>query len=62
MTYPVITSWNNHIPSTEAATPRTAEETMWVMGEVTLMERRLAMLIIKPRIPYEYRHKDQGCM
>jgi hypothetical protein len=36
---------------TEAATPRTAEDTMWVMGEVTLMESRLARLIMKPSTP-----------
>jgi hypothetical protein len=35
----------------DAATPRTAAETMWVMGEVNLMESRLARLIINPTIP-----------
>lgn len=47
----VITSWNNHTPSTEPATPLTAEETMWVMGEVTLIDNKLAMLIKKPKTP-----------
>jgi hypothetical protein len=50
--YLVMTSWNNRIPRSDAATPRTAEETMWVIGEVTLIERRLAMLIKKPMAPY----------
>ena len=27
-TYPVITSWNIHIPRTDESTPRTAEDTM----------------------------------
>jgi len=44
-------SWNNHIPRREAATPRTAEEIMCVIGEVTLIERRLAMLMRKPNKP-----------
>jgi len=47
----VIISWNNHIPKRDAATPRTAEETMCVMGDVTLMERRLAILMRKPTTP-----------
>jgi len=44
-------SWKSQAPRIDAATPRTAEETMWVMGEVTLMESRLAMFIKKPRTP-----------
>lgn len=51
-TYVVIMSWNSHIPKSDAATPRTAEEIIWVIGEVTLIDRRLAMLIRKPRTPY----------
>jgi len=47
----VITSLNNHTASIEPATPRTADETMWVMGEVTLIDNKLAMLIKKPKIP-----------
>jgi len=54
-THVVITSLNNHTPSTEPATPLTAEETMWVMGEVTLIDNRLAMLIKKPKTPWVYR-------
>lgn len=53
-TYVVIISWNSHIPSRDAATPRTAEETMCVIGEVTLMESRLAIFIRNPRRPYIY--------
>jgi len=50
-TYVVMISWKSHIPRSEAATPRTADETMCVIGEVTLIESKLAMLIMKPRIP-----------
>lgn len=50
-TYVVIMSWNNHIPKNDAATPRTAEEIMCVMGDVTLIESRLAILMRKPKIP-----------
>lgn len=46
-----MTSLNTHTPRKEAATPRTADETMCVIGEVTLMERRLAILIKKPSTP-----------
>jgi hypothetical protein len=46
-------SWNNDIPRSEAATPRTADETIWVMGEVTLIERRLAILMRNPKTPYQ---------
>lgn len=52
-THVVMISWNNHIPRSEAATPRTAEETICVMGEVTLIESKLAMFIRKPRRPYD---------
>ena len=38
--------------STEPTTPRTAEETMWVMGEVTLIDNKLARLIKKPKTPW----------
>jgi hypothetical protein len=51
-TYDVKMSWNNHMPSKEAATPRTAEEIICVTGEVTLIERRLAMLIMNPSTPW----------
>jgi hypothetical protein len=44
-------SWNSHIPKSDAATPRTAEDTMCVIGEVTLMDNKLAILIKKPIIP-----------
>jgi hypothetical protein len=44
-------SWKSHMPSRDAATPRTAEDTMCVIGEVTLMDSRLAMLMRKPMIP-----------
>jgi len=50
-TYVVMISRNNHTPRREAATPRTAEEIMCVIGEVTLIERRLAMLMRKPNKP-----------
>lgn len=52
-TYVVITSWNSHMPRREAATPRTADETIWVMGEVTLIESKLAILIRKPKRPFK---------
>ncbi len=45
-------SSKNQTPSTDAATPRTAEDTICVIGDVTLMDSRLAMLIKKPRTPY----------
>lgn len=47
----VMISWKSQRPRREAATPRTAEETIWVMGEVTLIDRRLAILIKNPRTP-----------
>jgi hypothetical protein len=50
-TYKVMTSWKSHIPRRVANTPRTADVTMCVMGEVTLMERRAAMLIKNPSVP-----------
>jgi hypothetical protein len=50
-THEVMTSLNSHTPSTDPATPRTAEETIWVMGEVTLIDNKLAMLIKKPNTP-----------
>ena len=51
-------SWNNHIPKSDAATPRTAEDTMCVIGDVTLMDNKLAMLIIKPSTPYIRRRME----
>ena len=48
----MITSLKSHTPNIEAATPRTADETMWVMGEVTLIDNKLAMLIKKPNMPW----------
>ena len=51
-TYCVTTSWKSHTPSSDAATPRTADETMCVMGEVTLMDIKLARLMRKPNAPY----------
>jgi hypothetical protein len=52
VTYVLRTSPKTHIPSTAPATPRTALETMWVIGEVTLIDSRLAKLIKKPSTPY----------
>lgn len=49
----MMISRNNHIPKSEAATPRTADETMCVMGDVTLIDRRLAILMRNPKTPYE---------
>lgn len=51
-TYVLMISWNSQTPSMDAATPRTAEDTICVMGEVTLMDSKLAMLIKKPNMPY----------
>lgn len=50
-THVVMMSWKSHMPRRDAATPRTADETMCVIGEVTLMESRLAMLMRKPKTP-----------
>ena len=47
----VIISLNNFIANSDPATPRTADDTMCVMGEVTLIESKLAMLIRKPTTP-----------
>lgn len=47
----VMTSEKSHMPRMDAATPLTAEETMCVMGEVTFMDNKLAMLIKKPNRP-----------
>lgn len=44
-------SWKNQTPSTDPNTPRTADEIMCVIGEVILMERRLAMPMRKPMTP-----------
>jgi hypothetical protein len=52
VTYLLRKSPKTHIPSTAPATPRTALETMWVIGEVTLIDSRLAKLIKKPSTPY----------
>jgi hypothetical protein len=46
-----IMSPKYHIPNRDAATPLTADDTMCVIGEVILMDRRLARLIIKPMAP-----------
>lgn len=51
-TYELRTSLNSHAPRRAPATPRTALETMWVIGDVTLIERRLAILIKNPSTPY----------
>lgn len=51
-TYTEMISLNNDQPRIDAATPRTADETICVMGEVTLMESKLAMLIKNPKTPY----------
>ena len=47
-----MTSEKTHTPRKEAATPRTADDTMCVMGEVTLMDKRLAIHMRKPIIPF----------
>lgn len=47
----VMISWNNAIAKRDPATPRTADDTMCVMGEVTLIESKLAILIRKPTTP-----------
>ena len=56
VTYNVIMSWKSQTPRKEAATPLTADETMCVIGDVTLMESRLAIPMRKPNAPYEDRH------
>lgn len=47
------TSLKSDIPRRALATPRTALETMWVMGDVTLIESKDAMLIRNPITPYK---------
>ena len=47
----VIVSRNNFIANRDPTTPRTADDIMCVMGEVTLIESKLAMLIKKPMTP-----------
>lgn len=47
----VMVSLNNFIANRDPATPRTADDIMCVMGEVTLIESKLAMLIKKPMTP-----------
>ena len=47
----VTISLNNFIANRDPATPRTADDIMCVMGEVTLIESKLAMLIKKPMTP-----------
>ena len=56
MTYNVIMSWKSQTPRKEAATPLTAEETMCVIGDVTLTESRIAIPKRKPNAPYEDRY------
>ena len=50
--YVEMISLKSHTPRNDAATPRTAEDTMCVIGDVTLMESRLAMPIRKPKTPW----------
>ena len=47
----VMISPNNQTPNRLCATPRTAEETMWVIGDVTLMESKAAIDMRKPNVP-----------
>lgn len=51
--YLVTMSPKNQTPRKDAAPPRTAEDTICVMGEVTLMESRDAMPMRKPNVPCE---------
>jgi hypothetical protein len=44
-------SENNFTANSDPVTPRTADDIMWVMGDVTLIESKLAMLIRKPMTP-----------
>lgn len=44
-------SLKSHTPRRDAATPRTADETMCVIGDVTLIDIRLARLMRKPNAP-----------
>jgi hypothetical protein len=50
-THVVIISWKNHTPRRVTTTPRTAEETICVMGEVTFMLKNPAMQMRKPKRP-----------
>jgi hypothetical protein len=54
-----IISWKNHRPRKDEATPRTALEIICVMGEVTLIDNRPAMLIRNPIAPYRIRNEIQ---
>ena len=49
----VIISWKNHTPRRVTTTPRTAEDTMCVMGEVTFILKNPAMQMRKPNKPCE---------
>lgn len=51
-TYVERNSLKSDIPRRALATPRTALETIWVMGDVTLIESKDAMLIKNPITPY----------
>lgn len=47
----VITSLKNHTPKRVTTTPLTADETICVMGDVTLMLKKPAMQMRKPNRP-----------
>jgi len=47
----LMRSPNSHTPKKDAATPRTAEDTICVIGDVTFMDNKLAMLIKNPTTP-----------
>ena len=47
----VMISLKSFIANRDHATPRTGDDIMCVIGEVTLIESKLAMLIRKPMIP-----------
>jgi hypothetical protein len=49
----VMISENSHIARRDDATPRTAEDTIWVIGDVTLIDNRLAILIRNPTTPWQ---------
>jgi hypothetical protein len=50
-TYPVMRSPKNQTLSSVCTTPRAADDTICVTGDVTLMERKPAMQMRKPTTP-----------
>jgi hypothetical protein len=48
---PVIASPKSHFPVKVCKTPLTVDEIIWLVGEVTLIDKNPAMLIKNPKVP-----------